>query len=243
MAESPLNPYQAPFAHDPASGGGAGDFSIQRALSDGWNATRNYFPLWLGVGIVGSLCAGAAAITVIGAIVVVPVLVYGGIKFLLNMLDGRAQFNDLFSGFSNYGSVLGRMLLLILLLALIGLASESVLLIGNFTDSGVLQLVGSLIYLGATLFVILPLSFSTFFLVDQNMGATEALGASWRIARGKLGKLLLLTLVEMLIGVLGVLALVVGVIFSMTIAYAMLASAYRQMVANAPDAELSAAMG
>ena len=34
----------------------------------------------------------------------------------------------------------------------------------------------------------------------------------------------------------------IGVIFSMTIAYAMLASAYRQMVASAPDAELSGAM-
>jgi len=234
VANPSLNPYQPPVINVVETGLNTGDFTIARALSDGWNATKRYFPLWLGVGIVAVLISGVAAVTVIGYFLVLPVLFYGGIKFLLNMLDGKAQFNDLFSGFSNYGTVLGRMLLLTLSTVLVGLVSESVMLVGMYLESDAATLIGSLIYLVSTVFVLLPLSFSYFFVVDQGMTATAALSASWRVTRGKLGKLVGLTLVVLLISWAGVLALLIGVVFTMTVGYAMFASAYRQMVAPAP---------
>ena len=87
---------RAPLSSSESPGGEEGDFTIQRALSDGWNATVSNFPLWLGVGLVACLVGGVSIITVIGYFLVLPVLSYGGVKFLLNMLDGKAEFNDLF---------------------------------------------------------------------------------------------------------------------------------------------------
>jgi hypothetical protein len=235
MADLP-NPYQPPESSGAGDAGSdAGDFSIERALNEGWEATKRYFPLWLGVGIVGAVVAGVAAVTIIGYFLVLPVLAYGGIKFLLNMLDGKAEFNDLFSGFSNYGTVLGRMLLTVLIMVAITLACESIFLWGTATQSASLTLVGGLIYLAATVLVIVPLSFSYFFVVDQDMSAVEALGASWRISRGKLGKLIALAFLAALISMLGLLALVVGVLFTITVSYAMFASAYRQLAGRVPE--------
>ena len=238
MADPFNNPYQAPLnSSEPPSGDG-GDFTIRRALSDGWNATVRNFPLWLGVGIVAVLIAGISAATVIGYFLVLPVLGFGGIKFLLNMLDGKAEFNDLFAGFSNYGATLGRMLLLGMMLVLLGLASESVLFIGSWLGSSLVTLLGSFVYLASLIFVILPTSFACFFAVDRDLSALDALTASWRISRGKLGTLVLLALLAGLIAVAGVLALGVGVLFTGTMSYVMFASAYRQMVGPRPAAEL-----
>jgi len=236
MAEPFDNPYRAPLTTSEAPSGEAGDFSIQQALSDGWAATVSNFPLWLGVGIVAVLIGGASAITVIGYFLVLPVLSYGGIKFLLNMLDGKAEFNDLFAGFSKFGATLGRMFLLMLVLILLGLVSESLMFIGSWLHSSAVSLIGSLVYLASVVFVILPTSFAFFFAVDRDLSAMDALNASWRITRGKQVKLLGLTLVSGLIGVSGLLALGVGVIFTMTVSYAMYASAYRQMAGPAPAA-------
>jgi hypothetical protein len=239
LAHSSLNPYQPPVINMAETGVAAGDFTIARALSDGWNAAKRYFPLCLGVGLVSIVISVVAALTIIGYFLVLPVLAYGAIKFLLNMLDGKPEFNDLFSGFSNYGTVLGRMLLLILIMVLIALVSESAMLAGMYSKSEVIQLIGSLIYLASFVFVILPLSFSYYFVVDQDMTAAAALSASWRVTRGKLGKLVGLTLLAVLISWAGLLALVVGVFFTMAVAYGMFASAYRQLAGPAPASALA----
>lgn len=235
MAEPIDNPYRAPTTSE-APIGEEGDFTIQQALSDGWAATVNNFPLWLGVGIVAVLIGGASAITVIGYFLVLPVISYGSIKFLLNMLDDKAEFNDLFAGFSNYGATLGRMLLLTLILILLALVSESLMFIGSWLHSSVLSLIGTVVYLASVVFVMLPTSFAFFFAVDRDLPAMDALNASWRITRGKLLKLVGLALVAGLIAVSGILALGVGVIFTGTVSYAMFASAYRQMAGRAPAA-------
>lgn len=235
MADPIDNPYRAPTTSE-APSEEQGDFTIQQALSDGWGATVSNFPLWLGVGIVAVLIGGASAITVIGYFLVLPVLSYGSIKFLLNMLDNKAEFNDLFAGFSNYGATLGRMLLLTVILILLGLVSESLIFVGSWLQSSLVSLIGSLVYLASLVFVILPTSFAFFFAVDRDLPAMEALNASWRITRGKLLKLVGLALLAGLIGVSGILALGVGVIFTFTMSYAMFASAYRQMAGRAPAA-------
>jgi hypothetical protein len=152
------------------------------------------------------------------------------------MLDGKAEFNDLFAGFSKYGATLGRMLLLMVVLILLGLVSESLIFIGSWLQSSVLSLIGSLVYLACVVFVILPTSFAFFFAVDRDLPALDALNASWRITRGKLLKLVGLGLLAGLIAVSGILALGVGVVFTMTMSYAMFASAYRQMTGPAPAA-------
>jgi len=225
------NPYQAPVADGDMPELAAGDFSIGAALSEAFEVTKQNFPLWLGVGIVGFLLVGLSAITIIGYFVLVPVFTWGLCRFLLNMVDGRATFGDLFSGFSNYGTNLWRMLGVSVCFIGLVLLGDSIALVGQLTKSSGLQTFGSLVYLVFTFTVLLRFYFAMFFLVDNpNMGAIESLSASWAATRGKTLKLIGLALVSGLVGMLGLLALVVGVLFTLTMSYVAYAAAYRRMV-------------
>ena len=60
-----------------------------------WRATWDNFPLWLGVGLAFYALTVVSYLTLIGIVLLVPAFMWGGITFLLNMLDGRARFGDL----------------------------------------------------------------------------------------------------------------------------------------------------
>src|SRR6266511_4855779 len=122
------------------------------------------------------------------------------------MVDGKPSFDDLFAGFKNYLPVLGRMLLLTAILVLLGLISESLVFVGQFTESLVVTLVGWLIYLVVLCTVIVRLYFSFFLAIDRDMGAIESLATSWRMTQGKVMKTIGLGLLSGLIAGAGVLA-------------------------------------
>ena len=92
-----------------------GRIRVGDAYRTGWDATWKYLGLWLGVGVVGVMLEVAAILTLVGIILVVPVLTWVVYRFVLNTIDGDPQFNDLFAGFSDYGSKLGRMLALMII--------------------------------------------------------------------------------------------------------------------------------
>jgi hypothetical protein len=230
MNHPPLNPYAPPKTDEASAQTTAGDFDIGRAVNDAWEATKRYFPLWLGVGIVGTILMVLSAITIIGYFLVVPVLGWGMTKFLLNMQDGRADFNDLFSGFSQYGKALGRTLLLGLIYILMSVLAESVTFVGMFTKSDVLQAIGGFIYLVVAFGLIVRMYFAMFFIVDRDMGATDSLAASWQATQGKTWKLIGFAIVASVLAVSGLIGLCVGVVFTVMMSYVMYASAYRQMV-------------
>ena len=92
-----------------------GRIRVWDAYRTGWDATWKYFGLWLGVGVVGVMLEVAAILTLVGIILVVPVLTWGVYRFVLNTIDDDPQFNDLFAGFRDYGLNLGRMLALMII--------------------------------------------------------------------------------------------------------------------------------
>ena len=231
---SPFNPYQAPAA-EPLPSVGAGDFDIGRTISDGFERTKQYLGPAIGVLLLGGLLMALSAITVIGYFMAVPVFAFGLIKFFLNMQDQRqAQLNDLFVGFSNYWTVLGRMLLVSLIYIVSALLSESLVFVGQFMKSPLLTFVGYLIYLAFFALVLARWYFTFFFVVDRDMPAMDALSASWRVTQGKSLKMVGLALLAGLIAGCGVLALCVGVLFTIPMSYLMYASAYRQVVGYGP---------
>ena len=126
------DPYAAPQANieSAPSGtglvGGTGTFDLGRTLNDGWTNTISNLGPMIGVMIVGMLVMSVFYVTIIGIFLGVPIVFYGMTKFLLNAHDGRAEFGDLFSGFSNYGAILGRMLVFGILWVLIYVAGASV---------------------------------------------------------------------------------------------------------------------
>ncbi len=223
------NPYQAPTADFDAPTGNFGELSIGRCISESFEATKRYFPLWLWVGLVGAVLSFLSAITFIGYFALVPIFAFGMTKFLLNMIDGRAEFADLFAGFSNYGSVLGRTLMVTLCFFVLILIGDSIAIAGQVMKSPAVQTAGSFIYLGFTLVVLVRFYFALFFVVDRDMGGIEAMSASWNATRGKNLKLLGVALVGGLIAIAGLLALVVGFVFTLMMAYVCYASAYRQV--------------
>ncbi len=230
---SPFNPYQAP-AVEPLPPMGAGDFDIGVCVSDAFNRTKQYIGPAIGVVLLGFILIELTAVTVIGLFLAVPVFAWGMAKFFLNMQDGRAQFNDLFAGFSYYGKVMGSTLLVVLAFVLMTLLGESVVLVGGFMKSTPVTLIGYLIYFAFFVFVLSRFYFALFFLVDKGMSATEALSASWNACQGKGLKMAGLVLVASLIGGAGILGLCVGVLFTLPMSYAMYASAYRQVVPYGP---------
>jgi hypothetical protein len=186
--------------------------------------------LAIGVFLLAMLCFLLSALTIVGYFVLVPVLGWGLVKFLLNMRDGDPKVSDLFSGFSNYGVALGRTLLLALILGLAGVASESLVFVGQYLKSVPIQGLGWVVYLAAVALVLGRLYFAFFFIVDKDMSAIVALSAAWQATRGKGLKIFALLLVSGLIGALGLLALCIGSLFTLPMSYAMYVSAYRQMV-------------
>lgn len=227
------NPYAPPSADLGFEGfesvGGRGDFDIATCLSDAWANTWANFPLWLLVGLVGVAAALLSVLTAIGIVLALPVLAWGATYFALRMHDGRAEFGDLFAGFSRYGEALVGMLVLFVLLFLVGMVGNSVQIVGVIADSQGLQELGELVGTVFALLVTSRLSFA-YFMVVEGSGPTEALSRSWAVTRAVKWKVIGLVMLSIVLEIAGLLALVVGLIPAMTIVYLMWTSAYRQMV-------------
>src|SRR5690606_5519481 len=94
------------------------NFDVTFCIKQAYEKTLTHLPKWLLVGLVGTLVTLLSMVTVVGVVAALPVLLWGMTRFLLNMVDGEPDLKDLFSGFSNYGHVLGRSLVLAVLLYL-----------------------------------------------------------------------------------------------------------------------------
>src|SRR5262245_27410540 len=174
------NPFEAPRVGDaPNPQAGTGTFDIGKCVNDGWTAVTQNLGVVIGTLLVGMLAAVAAELTVIGLFVVVPVLAWGGVRFVLNLLDGRAQFDDLFSGFKQYGNALGSMLLLSLISIVPLIPGYALAFAGGMSRSMALAGIGELAIVVVMFTVMIRLYFAAFFVVDQGMGAMDAVKASW----------------------------------------------------------------
>jgi uncharacterized membrane protein len=169
-------------------------------------------------------------ITIVGYFVLVPVFVWGTLKFLLNMLDGGPSFDDLFAGFKNYLTVLGRTLLLTVISLVLAILSESLMFVGQYMESLPITIVGWFVYLAFAIGVLPRLFFGFFLVVDRDMGALDALAGSWNMTRGKVLKLVGLAVLSSLVGMAGAFACGIGMVWTMTMSWVMYASAYRQMI-------------
>jgi len=109
-----------------------------------------------------------------------------------------------------------------------------------WTYLGAFVLVATNIVVGFLLLVVpgfiffLMLIFTTFIVIDRELGMFESMGESERITRGHKWSLLGLVLVLMLINVLGGIAFVVGLLVSMPVFYLAMTHAYRVLAGEVP---------
>jgi len=151
------------------------------------------------------------------------------IRFMLNVIDGRGEFSDLFSGFQDYGRTLLAMLILFVVSSLLSALGQALNLIGSAANSPALEAIGTIVNLAWTFLVMARLNFAWFYAVDQGLGPVEALQASWDATSELKGNCAALIVMSLVVIVIGLLCLIVGVIPASMIAYLLPASAYRQM--------------
>lgn len=129
----------------------------------------------------------------------------GFLKISLKFLDNQqANLTDLFSSWNNYLLVIKYWL-------------GSVIF-------GLIVLLGILLFLVPGIIWAIKLQYYSFLIVEKKMGPIEAFRLSWQITKGNKWQLFLLGILLGLITLLGVLALVVGLLIS--IPTTMLAQAY-----------------
>jgi len=216
---------------------GSGTFSVAQALEDAWRLTWAHFGSWLSVSVLAFLVFAASGITIVGVPLVWPVLTFGLTVFYLNLYEATQDIGDLFAGFSRYGSVLWRVLVLLLIFygASIGAGllfswiRSSVFGVGDSLTGVLIDQVSSAVF---SLVVLARFYFSLPFLVERDLGPLQALEASWNVSRGHVLKIALTGMVSFMLAVVGFLVLVVGVIPAVTMGYLMWISAYRQIVGS-----------
>jgi hypothetical protein len=217
---------------DPTRERGTGRIDLGEAFREAWAALWANFPLLLGVSLLFGILALLAIVTVVGAFLVLPVLTWGGIRFILNVYDGSAEVSDLFSGFSEYGRALGSMLVLGILIVMIYSVGQALQVLGQLSGSGLLTVVGGIVNLAWGFLVVPRLAFVWFYVVDEGLAPVEALQTSWSATTDQKLTCFLIAILSGLIPFIGVLCLIVGVIPAMMLVYLLQTAAYRQLVAR-----------
>ena len=221
-------PYAAPAG--PTYAEGTGTFDLGVAMSEAWErTTQNAAPLILGT-IVGGLVMVLGYVTIVGILLIVPVVGYGMVRLLLDAYDGEAEVGAVFAGFQRYGQALGAMLMLFLVFFATALPTYVLSGLGIYLESMALSMLSNVVSLVLTFTVTLRLYFAPFFIVDQGMGGWDAVKASWAATGEQKLMTFLLMLLAAIIGMLGLFALLIGMIFTIPLSYMIYASCYRQMV-------------
>lgn len=226
------NPFETPAAHmypDRTDLYTATDrFDLGLAISEGWEKVRDNLGVAVGGIVLYYLVAVVSAIT----IVIPPVLTYGAVHLMLNAYDDDADINDLFSGFSRFSDALVPFLVLWVILFGIGLPGTIMSFAGAYDERYSLLGTGlSYLYsLLISLLVTCRFAFAPYLIVEQELGAVDALRASWAMTRHQKLMTITMFIVAGLIGAVGVLACCVGMLFSLPVYYMIWTSAYRQMV-------------
>lgn len=190
-------------------------FAIGDAVRTGWSIATKNIGTFIAAVIIMLVVMMAPALpglnqsAVVGAVfwVFSMVLGLGFMRIALRFVDGdKGELADLFSAIN---------LALSYVIAAI--------IVGVAVMVATLFLVVPGIYLG------LRLQFFSWAMVDQELGAMDAIRHSWSITEGAAGKLFLLMLVLAGINVLGMLALGIGMLLTAPTALVAMGYTYRQL--------------
>ncbi len=235
------NPFEAPQTVEAQSITGNGQLDLGTALSDSWNAMMRNIGPWLAVSFVGGFVFFLGYISILGIFLLLPILVWGFVFFTLKTLDGEATLSDYFSGFSRYGQCLGSMLGFMFmsgLIAFIGAAPMYAgIFIGVVSGSGepnfALLGIGYLFLFVWTGLVVVRFYFAPFFIVEQGLGAVEGMKASWNITSTQRVMTLAWYLVSSMLPMIGIFALLIGMLPGFWMLATMWAVGFRQLTGGA----------
>jgi hypothetical protein len=211
-------------------------------LREGWGLVRDQYWLFFGICFVGMLIASLAPLGILAG----PCVCGMYYCYFRRARGRRVAFEMLFRGFDYFvQSLIATLLIVIPLLAVL---LPCYVVFGVVVFAGAAQqpkggppntdfLVTLLAAYGVFLLVVIALSvvlgvlfaFTYPLIVDRKLTGVQALKTSVRAALGNFGGLLGLVLLNMLLGIVGYLACIVGVFFIMPVTFAANAVAYRRV--------------
>jgi hypothetical protein len=211
----------------------------------GWELIKNDYWLFLGISLVGTLIAGAVPL----AILLGPMMC-GIYICLLRLRRGRRiKFEMLFRGFDHFLPSLIATLIMIVPIIIVVIPAYVIFFVVVMSgapkqggppnaDFGWTVIAGMGIFYAILFLLSLVVSVLFFFIypliVDRGLSGPQAVMTSMRAAMGNFGGVLGIVLLNMLFGLIGLLACCVGAWLVMPVHYAAVIEAYRQAF---PDLE------
>ncbi len=218
VSPAPLHKKQAPGRVDPGG-----------VISIGWDQVKANLGTIFAGGFLAFILFALAVVSVVGIVFLVPVLMSGFYRFLLNIRDQEASISDLFSGFKNYFHANFGMLMVVLLTMGPGLVLSQMtpLLVSDNSQTYLLAFLAVLPFIA---WLSIRLEFSLLLLVDQEMGPFAAMKESWRLSQGNFWAMFFFRVLYNIVSYLGLFALGVGLVFAVPTTLLASVALYRQAI-------------
>ncbi len=226
------NPFRAPQAKlgRPGSPTGSGDIDIGAAFSEAWTITMDNYALLLGSSLLCVVLAVLSGVTIVGFFFLVPTFIWGYYTLLLRTPEGTARIEDLFSGFQDYSR---RTFPLLGVILVNGAVNTAVQAFADMAPEMLGELGGNLLGLIVSLamfYVSIRWTFTFWLNIDQGTGVMESFSESWKLSKGKDLKLFFFLCACVLINIVGVLALLIGLLVTMPLTIVASVIIYRQAI-------------
>lgn len=219
-----------------------GVIAPMECLKEGWALIKDQYGLFLGIVFVGVFIGGVVPIVLIG-----PMMVGIYLCFFRKMRGEAVEFGTLFKGFDYFAQSLIVSLLQMIPVVIVLIPSYVIFFVvmmasmpkGGRVDpdesaSFLFTLLGlELVFVFVILIVALAVGiffmFSFPLVADRNMPGLDAVKLSIKAGKANVGGIVGLLLLNMGLGILGVLACYVGVFFLMPVSLASYSIAYRRV--------------
>ena len=221
-------------------------------IKGGWEIIKNQYWLFVGMTLVGILVGSAVPL----GILLGPMMCGLHLAFLKTRRGEPIEFGTLFKGFDYFGPSLVATLLYIVPVVAVVLPAYLLFYVFMFVSMaatqsggepnpgaffGVMAMFGIfwLVVVVIILIISVGFTFSYPLVVDRKLQGFDAVKLSFRAAMANFWRLLGLTVLTSLLGLVGMLACYVGALFVMPISYAALSKAYEQVFGLADGTEVS----
>ncbi len=193
------------------------DINYKELFFFGWNKTKEHFWFILGVAAISILIDGLASLLHVESIFSFLVTI-AITSVLLDIVHGHTpRYKDLLKPFKNHKItwhyLLATALIFLALGVCLGIGGLSIM-----SGSIVATTIVGIIFACAALYATVRLQFFKYFIVEhENLGPIEAFRKSYAITDGRFWQLLGVICVVIIFNLLGLLALVVGLLFTVPV--------------------------
>ncbi len=208
-------------------------FSIREVFQFGWVTFKKHPWIYIGISLISVVVNSLGDLRFIGPIfyIVSIGLTMGYMKIGLNAVDGiKPSFGVFFSEWSKFGRFIGVMILFLLMLIIPALVIIFAFRELNIAPNSVSEIIFLTLMTFAILAIVVRYYFSTYLIIDRNVKILESLKMSRDMTKGHRLKILLFMLGCIMLILIGVAALIVGLLISVAIMQISMAYIYRKIL-------------